>query len=91
MTTATELAPDEITLTAHGAAVMSRTNDTAGDAQPIDVASHLVEILNISRALELAIAGCAMPTIDHDALDALAFTVTEKLENLRAKIAAEAP
>ena len=34
--TTTERDPDEITLTAHGAAVMSRTNDTAGDAQPQD-------------------------------------------------------
>jgi hypothetical protein len=86
----TERDPDEIRLTRHGAEVMGRMKDQDGDAQPVDVASHLVEILNISRALELAIAGCAMPTIDHDALDALAFTVTEKLETLRAKIAAEA-
>ena len=77
MSNTPERDPDEITLTAK--------------PEKIDAESHVHEILNLSRALELAIGGCEIPPLDRDALDALAFTVTAKLETLRAKLAAESP
>ena len=101
------MAPDEITLTPFGAAVMARMKASAGDAQPedddegplseghrvvlpFDVETPVTEILNMSRAMELAISGCEIPSLDRAALDALAFTITQMLDNLRAKLEAEA-